>query len=135
MSARGRLFVAVIVGALALTGVWALREATESRHVVVAADSQLEVVVDAEARQANASQSLHELTAAQVLACRLEVNGDPVSDITPLAGDPTRFRFVVQPSLDRSDRRQFRGCLEDWRNDHLRVRVVEMRDLARLGSR
>lgn len=39
-----------------------------------------------------------------------------------------RFRMIFRPSLDPSNRLQFRGCLEDWKVDHVRLDVESMRD-------
>jgi hypothetical protein len=31
--------------------------------------------------------------------------------------------------MDETNRRQFRGCLEDWLVDHIRLDVVSLRDI------
>lgn len=128
----GLKVLAWVVSALAVfVAIMALRSQTLSTHYAVPPESQMEVVVDADTRAGESSQSLHELAMAQVLSCRLEVQADAVDDrIEPIEGDHTRFRFLLQPSLDKTDRRQFRGCIEDWRIDHLRLRVVEMVELS-----
>ena len=59
-----------------------------------------------------------------MLTCRLEVNSDVVGDIEPL-GDG-RFQAVLSPSMDETNRRQFRGCLEDWQIDHVRLDVLSL---------
>lgn len=124
-----RVVVALVVLALLGGGIWQLRSATMSTHVGVDPDSQLAVTVEADSNQSEPGQSLLEMVTAKVSVCRLEV---PTSDpIGPLQSGPDgRFRFVLQPGLDDTDRVQFRGCLEDWNVDHLLVDVVEMRDVA-----
>lgn len=118
------LAVLVLVGG----GVWQLRSATMSTHVDMPPESQLAVTVDAETRQSESGQSLADMVMGKVLMCRLEVvTSDPVGPLVPQADG--RFRFVLQPSLDDTDRIQFRGCLEDWNVDHLLLDVVEMRDV------
>lgn len=124
-----RVVVALVVLALVGGGVWQLRSATMSTHVDVDPDSRLAVAIDAESHMSETGQSLQEMVTAKVAMCRLEVRAaDPVGP--PEAGADGRFRFVLQPSLDDTDRVQFRGCLEDWNVDHLLLDVVEMRDVA-----
>ena len=123
--------LAVLAGAAGLAigmlAVLALREATLSTHHRVSLDSQTELIVTARARGAETTQSLQEIVEAQVQACRLEVNSDVVGEIA--ATDDGQFRAVLRPSMDETNRRQFRGCLEDWLLDHVRVDVVTLQDL------
>jgi hypothetical protein len=123
--------VAILMGvaglAVGFLAVSALREATLSTHQRVDPDSQTELVLTADARGAERTQSLAELVDAQVRMCRMEVNSDLVGEITP-QGD-NEFRAVLQPAMDETNRRQFRGCVEDWLLDHVRVNVTELRDL------
>jgi hypothetical protein len=121
--------------ALALVGlgvgiftVLALREATLSTHQGVAPDSRIELVVAAHTKGGERSQSLAEMVEAQLLACRLEVNSDLVGQIEPEEDD--RFRAVLTPSMDETNRRQFRGCIEDWVVDHVRLDVIRLADAA-----
>jgi hypothetical protein len=110
--------VGLVIGVLA---VLALREATLSKHERVPRDSRMEVVVTADMRGAEQNQSLEEMVEAVLTACRLEV----ASDITePQTMGSNRFRAVLQPALDDTNRRQFRGCVEDWTIDQVRVDVV-----------
>jgi len=123
--------LAVLAGAAGLAigmlAVLALREATLSTHHRVSLDSQTELIVTARARGAETTQSLQEVVEAQVQACRLEVNSDVVGEIA--ATDDGQFRAVLRPSMDETNRRQFRGCLEDWLLDHVRLDVVTLQDL------
>ena len=123
--------VAILAGAVGLAigmlAVLSLREATLSTHHRVADGSQTELIVSARARGAETTQSLEEIVEAQVQACRLEVNSDVVGEIA--ATDEGHFRAVLRPSMDETNRRQFRGCLEDWLIDHVRLDVVTLQDL------
>ena len=108
-------------------GVIALREATMSTHNPVPPDSRVELVVAAESRGGDSSQTVEERVDAQVRACRLEVASDLVGRMEPL-GDG-RYRGVLAPAMDETDRRQFRGCVEDWVIDNVRLDIEELRDL------
>ena len=123
--------VAILAGLVGLTlgmlAVLSLREATLSTHHPVDQDSRTELIVSAHARGAETTQSLAEIVEAQVQACRLEVNSDVVGEIA--ATDEGHFRAVLRPSMDETNRRQFRGCLEDWLIDHVRLDVVTLQDL------
>jgi hypothetical protein len=118
----------VIVGALGLTvgvfGVIALREATFSTHQHVDPDSRVEIVLDAKTRHREFRQTEPEMVEALVLACRLEVSSDVVGPIK--AEGNGRYRIVLQPALDDTNRKQLRGCLEDWTLDSLRADVVSI---------
>ena len=56
-----------------------------------------------------------------MLTCRLEVESDLAGPIERLGHG--RYRAVLVPALDDSNQRQFRGCLEDWVIDHVRLDV------------
>lgn len=129
MATPARIVVVLVVLALLAGGVWQLRSATMSTHVAKDPASQLGVTVDAESRQSDPGHSLLEMVTAKVAVCRLEVAAaDPVGPLEP--AQDGRFRFVLQPSLDDTDRLQFRGCLEDWNVDHLLIDVLEMREVS-----
>jgi hypothetical protein len=134
-----RNVVRVVLGGIGLVvgtfAVLALREATLSTHQAVDPDSQTEVVVEAETDHAEAGQTVTEMTQAIMLTCRLEVSSDLVGAIEPqqTEGDPSVdedqegvFRAVLQPALDDTNERQFRGCLEDWTIDQLLVDVIRI---------
>jgi len=110
-----------------MLAVLALREATLSTHQPVAQNSQTELIINARVRGAETTQSVDEIVEAQVQACRLEVNSDVVGEITP-TGDG-HYRAVLRPAMDETNRRQFRGCLEDWLIDHVRLDVVTLQPL------
>jgi hypothetical protein len=123
--------LAVLAGAAGLTigmlAVLSLREATLSTHHPVPQESRTELIVSARARGAEPGQNLQEIVEAQIEACRLEVTSDVVGEVAAV-GDG-RYRAVLHPSMDETNRRQFRGCLEDWLIDHVRLDVVTLQDL------
>jgi hypothetical protein len=119
--------VGVAIGVFAVS---ALRQATLSTHETVPHDSQIEVVVSAHVRGGEGGQTLEEMVEAQLVACRLEVNSDIIGEVEPLRDGDT-FRAVLQPSMDETNRRQFRGCLEDWKIDQFQMDVIRLAEIAR----
>lgn len=122
------LLVAVIV---AVVGVKGLSRATMSTHQSVPRDSQIELILDAKTKNGSPGQTLTEMVTAQVLTCRLEVSSDLLGAVHPAveSGSRTRYRVVLTPSMDHTDRRQFRGCLQDWAIDHVQLHVVRLAPL------
>jgi hypothetical protein len=117
----------IVLGAIGLgigvVGVLALREATLSTHEAVSG-REVELVVSARTRGGETNQTLAEMVEAQLLACRLEVTSDLAGPIESL-GDG-RFRAVLVPAMDETNRRQFRGCVEDFMIDHVQMDVVQL---------
>jgi hypothetical protein len=109
--------------AVGVAGVLALREATLSTHQAVTGRA-MELVVSARTHGGEAGQTLAEMVEAQLLTCRLEVTSDFTGPIEELSDG--RFRAVMVPALDQTNRRQFRGCVEDFVTDHLQIEVVEL---------
>ncbi|HEY8058450.1 MAG TPA: hypothetical protein VID94_06850 [Acidimicrobiales bacterium] len=133
MTSAGRValgLVGLVLGGLAVS---ALREATLSTHQTIAASSTVEVVVEVESEGRERNQSESEMIDALFLICRLEVNSDLVGEVEPLPprpdDDDPLYRAVLQPAMDQTNRRQFRGCLEDWTLDQLLVDVVAFEDI------
>jgi hypothetical protein len=122
----GRVLLAVVGLAIGVGGVLALREATLSTHDAVDA-RETEVIVSASTKGGETNQTLDEMVEAQLLACRLEVSSDLVGPIESL-GDG-RFRAVLEPALDDTNRRQLRGCIDDWVIDHALLDVKEINQL------
>jgi hypothetical protein len=124
MSIRPGYVVLGVVGlAAGVLGVWAMREATLSTHGPVDPSSQVELVVQARTRGSGERGLTLELMVDALLhTCRLEISSD-ISDPIRNEGNG-RFRTVLKPSLDQTDRRQLRGCIEDWTIDHLLAEVV-----------
>jgi len=123
-----KLLLAAVGIAIGVVGVVALREATLSTHQEVAPDSRIEIVVAGRVKGGEAGQTIDEMVEAQLQECRLEVNSDVVGEVEPLGHD--RFRAVLTPSMDQTNRRQFRGCLEDWEIDQFQLDVIQFRELA-----
>ena len=123
-----RLLLAAVGLGITVVAVLALREVTLSTHEPVAPSSRIELVVAARAKGGEPTQSLAEMTEAQLLACRLEVNSDLTRPLEEI--ERSRFRAVLSPSMDDTDRRQFRGCLENWAVDHLQLDVIRLTEIA-----
>ena len=121
----GRIALGAVGLGAGVVGVLALREATLSTHEQVVGQ-EMEVVVSANTKGGEGGQTLAEMVEAQLLTCRLEVTSDVVGPIEPLGDD--RFRAVLTPALDDTNRRQFRGCVEDFMIDHVQINVVEFTD-------
>lgn len=123
------VFGATLIVGLLVGGRWVMQE-TLTRHEDVPPGSTLEVELtvrahtDAEAAEASLAEAL-------VSLCQLEVGDSSVvpDSFTDLGGH--RYRFVLDPSLDDSDRQQLHGCLQDLRIDHFLAHVESMteRDL------
>ncbi|MGH9014687.1 MAG: hypothetical protein ACRDZ1_12215 [Acidimicrobiia bacterium] len=122
----GRVVLGVIGLGIGVVAVLALREATLSTHQRVTGRG-MELVVSAKTKGGEKSQTLSEMVEAQLLACRLEVNSDLDGRIEPLGSG--RFRAELALALDQTNRRQFRGCVEDWIIDHLQLDVVQLTEI------
>ena len=113
----------LIAGVLAVV---AVRDATLSTHQPAVPGSQVELVVAARSEGAERGQTVPELVEALLLTCRLEVPADLTGPIRDQGGG--QFSVTLAPALDRTDRRQLRGCIEDWTIDQLLVDVVSFED-------
>jgi hypothetical protein len=122
----GRLGLAGLGLAIGGVAVLALMEATLSTHDRVDRSSITVVVVRAQIHGEEYSQTLEEMVEALLLTCRLEVSSDLDGEPEPHARGDGTFRVVLAPGLDDTNRRQLRGCLEDWTVDHLRVDVLRL---------
>jgi hypothetical protein len=60
-----------------------------------------------------------------VQTCRLEVAHTELDRPIEERGDG-RFVATFRPSLDETNQRQLRGCLEDWSVDHLQIDVLSI---------
>jgi hypothetical protein len=119
-----RIALATVGVLIGVVGVLSLRSATLTTHQPVDPDSKLELVVAASTHLGEPDQTLDEMVNALVLACRLRVNTD-LDGVMQSEGNG-HFRGTLSPALDSSNRRQFRGCLEDWAIDHLQVEVISL---------
>lgn len=120
----GRITLGLIGLTVGVLGVLALREATLSAHDPVDPGSRSLLIVDARTEGGEHGQSLSEMVEALLLTCRLEVTADIAGPIRDEGGG--RFRTTLAPGLDQNNRRQLRGCLEDWTIDQLQVEVVAL---------
>ena len=116
------ILLGVIGLGVGIVGVLVLREATLSTHEPVSGRG-MELVVHAKSKGGEKGQTLSEMVEAQLLSCRLEVSSDLDGPIERL-GDG-RYRAMLVPALDETDRKQFRGCLQDWIIDHVQIGVEE----------
>jgi hypothetical protein len=134
-----RLVLSAVGLAIGVALVVALREATLSTHEEVPPDSYVELVVDGRVRHGERDQTVEEMVEAQILACRLEVNSDVVGDVEPegevesMGGG--RYRAVLRPAMDLTNRKQFRGCLEDWLIDGFQLDVIRLERIEAGSSR
>ena len=119
----GKIALGVVGLGIGVVAVLLLREATLSTHERVDA-RQTRLVLSAETKGGEEHQTLSEMVQAQVLTCRLEVESDVEGPIERLGNG--RYRAVLEPALDDSNQRQFRGCLEDWVIDHVKIDVLEL---------
>src|SRR5690606_3752975 len=123
----GRVVAALLGLAIGGAAVLLLREATLSTHQPLAPDSRVAVVVDVATRNRERDQSQDEMVDALFTFCRLEVTSDLEGEVREIA--PDRYLGVLRPGLDDTNRRQFRGCMEDWTLDGLTAHVRSIEDL------
>lgn len=123
----GLAAVIVVGGAIYL-----LREATMSTHYDTGDDSRLVVVVRAASNRAEEGVTLEQMATSQIALCGLEVARDAQVRTSPGADD--RYVVTIVPALDSTDRKQYRGCLDDWNIDHLQLHVESMTDEAAEGD-
>jgi hypothetical protein len=117
------ILLGVIGLGVGIVGVLALREATLSTHEPVSGRG-MELVVHAKTKGGEEGQTLSEMVEAQLLSCRLEVGSDLDGPIERL-GDG-RYRAMLVPALDETDRKQFQGCVQDWIIDHVQISVEQL---------
>jgi hypothetical protein len=113
--------VVVVGGAIYL-----LREATMSTHYDTGPDSRMVVEVRAASNRAEEGVSVEELARAQLAVCALEVSRGDGSDVRQVEGTGDRFVITLRPALDSTDRKQYRGCLQDWSVNHVLLHVESM---------
>jgi hypothetical protein len=119
--------VGAIAGAVVLAGaIYLLREATISTHYQTDADSRLVVVVRAASNRPEEGVSLEHMASAQIELCALEVSR--AGDVQVVYESDDRFVVTLTPALDSTDRKQYRGCLEDWNIDHLQLDIESLSD-------
>jgi hypothetical protein len=119
----GKIALAVVGLGIGVVAVLLLREATLSTHEKIDARAT-RLVLSGETKGGEANQTLSEMVEAQVQTCRLEVESDVSGPIERLGHG--RYRAVLVPALDDTNQRQFRGCLEDWVIDHVKLDVKQL---------
>lgn len=122
----GKILLGVVGLGIGVVAVLLLREATLSTHESVDA-RQTALLLSARTKGGEENQTLSEMVEAQVLTCRLEVESDLAAPIERLGEG--RYRAVLEPALDDTNKRQFRGCLEDWIIDHVQVDVEQFANI------
>jgi hypothetical protein len=122
--AQGGAMAGLVAGVL--VGGPVLMDRTLSRHDDIPAGSALVVEMTIATRSGVEAED-GEIVEALVVACQLEVRSSVETDSIETIGH-NRFRFVMRPSLDESDRRQLTGCLQDFRIDNVLANVVSMEE-------
>ena len=122
----GVIALGVVGLGVGVVAVLLLREATLSTHEKVDARAT-RLVLSGETKGGEENQTLTEMVEAQVQTCRLEVESDVSGPIERLGHG--RYRAVLEPALDDTNQRQFRGCLEDWVIDHVKIDVQELTNI------
>jgi len=123
---RRRAGALLIVAAL-VASVMALRDATMSSGGTAGPGTAMEVVVRSHLVRRPQSARL-EMTTNLIDVCGLEISSE-VLDRTMEPIDSGLYRFWLRPAPGDSDEREFRGCLEDARVDHLQLDVLRMQRL------
>ncbi len=126
-----RLFVGLVVAALAGTSLLALRAELMTVEVEQPEGSYTEVVLAADVVRENADVRA-EMAHGLVSTCRLLVNADVVEQSFRAVDDGV-FAFRLRPGLDEFDRRELRGCLSDLRVQHLRLDVRHLETITPAG--
>jgi hypothetical protein len=120
----GRAGLVVLALLVVGVGLWFLRQATISRDVEMLPRSRTEVVFAVSTRFL-ADHGVTEAATSLFDSCRLTVDSAVVQ--RPTAIEPAVFRVVFEPALDRTDRLQLRGCLQDLQIQHV------LGDVLRIG--
>lgn len=114
----------LLVLAAAGVGIPVLADATISRRTDPIPGWRMEMVVDASVSH-EPMNSVEEMTRSLFRICRLQVPVSVLEDRFSEVGE-ARYRFVIEPALNDSDKRQLHGSLEDMRVQHLQVDVLEI---------
>ena len=134
MTSLAKLVLGVAVVILLGGGIYLLREATMSTNYATGPDSRMIIQVRAASNRAEEGVVLEQLALAQMGVCALDVSRGHGTDVRRVAGTADRFVITLQPALDSTDRKQYRGCLEDWTVNHVQLHVLSMREEAGAGG-
>lgn len=104
-----------------------VRHLTQSTHHAMPADSRLRVVVEPVQNSSEPTQTRTSVAGAHLAFCDLEVGSAIQGEPEVIDHDPLLLAVVFAPALDGTDRKQFKGCVEDWVVDNhlLHVRSME----------
>lgn len=123
MSSRAAVGIAVAVALLA--GLYLLRANTMAREYV-GPDFGAHLVVEFSVQTKLLPTHELPLIASSIFnACRLQAEAGLQRPVTKLDGD--RFRAILTPAPNATDRQQLAGCLSDLTFAHTRSGKVEMR--------
>jgi hypothetical protein len=114
--------------ALLLGGVLVVRDLTQSTHHRMPPDSRSRVVVEPVQNRSEPSQTLAAVARAHLAFCDVEVSSTIQGEPTEVARDPLLLEVVFAPALDATDRKQFKGCVEDWLVDNHLIHVRSMEE-------
>ena len=126
--ARLRWFRYIALAVLATGGVLLARDHTQSTHSAMDPASRLRVVVEPVHNRSEPSQDLATVARARIEFCDLEVSSAIQGRPTVASEDPVTVTLIFSPALDQTDRKQFRGCVEDWQVDNHLLRVRSMQE-------
>lgn len=122
----GKLVLGAVGCVLAVAGVFWLRSATISTVERVPRDSSIVVMLEAHSRGGERVQTLAERVEALLLTCRVEVRSDLAGPIEQI--DDHHFVATFVPTMDRTDQRQFSGCVQDWLIDGVQADIESMEE-------
>lgn len=127
-SDAARFMLPVLLVAILGAGILVMREATQSRHEEMPADSRVRVVIAPRSNRPESDQSIERVSHAHLSFCQLEVGSRMETGLEEVSRDPLQYSVVMAPALDSTDRKQFRGCIEDWIVDNHWIDVVEIEE-------
>ena len=118
--------VGLVVGGLAVS---ALREATLSTHQAIAAGSRSRSWSRSDPRAGSGTRPRARWSRPCSSPAASRSTPTWSASRAPRGPTTTRpYRAVLEPAMDETNRRQFRGCLEDWTLDQFLVDVVAFED-------
>lgn len=118
------LWVALLVG-----GVMVVRSLTQSTHPPIPPHSRTRIVLEPVQNRSEPSQTLTAVARAHLAFCDVEVSSAIQGEAEVIDDDPLLLAVVFAPALDDTDRKQFKGCLEDWLVDNHLIHVRSIEEL------
>lgn len=120
----GRVAIWIVVLAVASAGLFALREETMSRETMDADRGALLIVEFEVKAKSLPNHELSAVASSLFNACRLQAQAGLERPLTQVSAD--RFRAVLTPAPNETDRKQLGGCLSDLMLSHTRSGDVQM---------